>query len=406
MTVGNAESRRGVADVAHGRMRSDPRSEMAERLPSVVQPFLTWLTARPAPGEIMRERSALSFVWGSIGWALLGPVLGAIGLFLCPQGLAPVVIGLSWLATTYGLGLLQVVVFHHASHGAVFVERRHNRRAGWLISAMLLFKHFDSYKTEHMLHHFSSKLLTHEDEFADFVLGLCRLEPGVPKRELWRRVLWDVTFSPAFHLRFLAKRIRAALLSPDVAHDAVGLGFWLAMALGALASGHFGMWVLLWVVPATVLLQLATVGRILCEHRFPDERLIAARGRDFVCEATAGVFPGSSPPAANALTGRGLGLWTLWWLDMLTIQLGVRLFVLVGDAPCHDFHHRRPGAGQWTNYIHARQADVDAGCPGYSQNYGENWGLFAALDETLTTLSNTRPDALSRQTVARLALQD
>ena len=376
--------------------RSDPRSMMAARLPGMLQPFLTWLTARPAPGEVVRERSPLSFVREAVATTLLGPTLGAAGLLACSWQLAPMVVALSWLVTTYGLGLLQVVIFHHASHETVFADRRHNRRIGWLISALLLFKHFDSYKKEHMLHHFSSKLLTHEDEFADFVLGLCRLEPGLPKRELWRRVLWGVAFSPMFHLRFLAKRLRAALLSPDLAHNVVGTAVWLAIGLAAFALGQLGIWVLLWVVPTTVLLQIATVGRILCEHRFPDERLIAARGRDFICEATAGVFPGSPTPEASAATWRGFAAWVMWWLDMLTIQLGVRLFVLVGDAPCHDYHHRRPAAGHWTGYIYTRQADVDAGCPGYSRNYAENWGLFAALDENLRTLSVTRPDALSR----------
>ena len=220
--------------------RSDPRSMMAARLPAVVQPFLTWLTARPAPGEVVRERSPLSFVREAVAATLLGPTLGAAGLLACSWLLAPIVVALSWLVTTYGLGLLQVVIFHHASHETVFADRRHNRRIGWLISALLLFKHFDSYKKEHMLHHFSSKLLTHEDEFADFVLGLCRLEPGVPKRELWWRVLWGVAFSPGFHIRFLAKRLRAALLSPDLAHNALGAAVWLAAGHAAIAVRRIG----------------------------------------------------------------------------------------------------------------------------------------------------------------------
>ena len=367
---------------------------MFQRLPGVLQPFLTWLTARPAPGEVVVERSALSFIWEALAFSVAGPLVGAAALVHAPLMLAPVVLLLSWLMTTYGLGLFQVVVFHHASHGTVFADWNRNRRIGWLISATLLFKHFEFYKKEHMLHHSANKLLTHEDEFADFVLGLCRLEPGVPKSELWRRVLWEVTFSPVFHVRFLGKRIRAALWSSDAAHNAVGIAFWSMMVVGAAATGWLSMWLLLWVVPVTLLLQIATVGRILCEHRFPDEALIAARGRDFVCEATAGVFPGSPPPDARLNTLRGWARWTMWWLDMLIVQLGVRLFVLVGDAPCHDYHHRRPGEKKWTGYIYARQADLDAGCPGYSRNYGENWGLFAALDENLRTLAETPAAAL------------
>ncbi|HTW27079.1 MAG TPA: hypothetical protein VME92_08135, partial [Acetobacteraceae bacterium] len=79
--------------------------------------------------------------------------------------------------------------------------------------------------------------------------------------------------------------------------------------------------------------------------------------------------------------------WTAWWLNMLTVQLFVRLFVLVGDAPCHDFHHRRPATKRWTSYIQARQADADAGSPGFPANYIETWGLFRAVDENLAAMA-------------------
>ena len=37
---------------------ADPRTRMAARLPGYLQPFLTWLTAKPAPGEVAPGRSA------------------------------------------------------------------------------------------------------------------------------------------------------------------------------------------------------------------------------------------------------------------------------------------------------------------------------------------------------------
>jgi len=99
-----------------------------------------------------------------------------------------------------------------------------------------------------------------------------------------------------------------------------------------------------WVLPLTVLLQLATVGRILIEHRFPDPAHSGERDKVFQCRATLGVFPGSAPPAHDAATLRGFVAWAGWWAAMLTVQLLVRVLVLVADAPCHDFHHRRPSS--------------------------------------------------------------
>ena len=373
--------------------RFDPRAAMAERLPSLLQPFLTWLTARPAPDEEAGDRPAWTFVSEALLWIAGGLALGIIAFHGDPA-LSWALLPLSLTATSCGLGLFQVVVFHHCGHGTVFKDRDLNRQVGRLISAILLFKHFDAYRREHLLHHNARKLLTEEDEFADFVLGMCRLEPALPKAELWRRVLFNVVVSPAFHLRFLRRRIKAAMRSPDLVHNRVSLGFWLSSTTAATLGHQLVPYLVVWVLPVTLLLQLATVGRILCEHRFPEPALIAARGREFVCRATAGVFPGSMPPQESAFSPAGLLAWTAWWADLMTVQLFVRLFVLVGDAPCHDFHHRRPAATAWTGYVHARQKDVDAGCPGFPLNYGETWGLVRAIDENLATLSATPRDVL------------
>ncbi len=369
---------------------------MARRLPPFVQPFLTWLTAMPAPGEAPVERGALAFVVGALLWVAAGSAASAAPFFFQdPPLVAWLLVPTGMVATSSGLGLLQVVVFHHCSHNTVFSTRERNRLAGRLISAVLLFKRFDGYQREHMLHHSPNKLLTHEDEFANFVLGLCRLEPGAPKRVLWRRLVWNLV-SPAFHARFLAARIRSSLLTGDRSHDLVGIGFWGTAFAAALATGTLPALLAAWALPVTVLLQIATVFRILCEHRFPQPPLLEARGKEFVCEATMGVFPGSAPPDASAVTAAGLLRWAAWWLEMLTVQLFVRVFVLVGDAPCHDFHHRRPATRRWTDYIHARQRDAEAGSPGFPAGYTESWGLFNAVDGNLATLAATPRAALGR----------
>lgn len=384
-------------DLGTAATRGDnPRVRMACRLPRWTQPFLTWLTAMPAPGEAAVERKASAYVAGALVWIAAGSVASALPFLLAEPSLAAwALLPFGMIATCSGLGLLQVVVFHHCSHGTVFSTRGRNRTVGRLVSAILLFKRFDDYQREHMLHHSPNKLLTHEDEFADFVLELCGLEPGVPKRVLWRRVALNLV-SPAFHARFLSKRVQCALLTGDRAHDAVGWAFWGAAFAAALATGTLTALFFAWVLPVTVLLQAATVFRILCEHRFPEPALIEARGKLFVCEATAGVFAGSAPPVESAKTPAGLLRWTAWWLEMLTVHLFVRVFVLVGDAPCHDFHHRRPATRRWTDYIHARQQDAEAGSPGFPTGYSEYWGLFQALDGNLATLAATPPAALHR----------
>ncbi|MCB4824521.1 fatty acid desaturase [Roseicella aerolata] len=374
----------------------DPRARMAARLPAFIQPFLTWLTARPVPGAPAPGRTAMGFVAGALAWTFGGCALGLIPLLLAdPALLTWLLLPIGWLATSCGLGLFQVVIFHHCSHGTVFSTRERNRRAGRMISAFLLFKRFEDYQREHMLHHSPNKLLTEEDEFADFVLGMCGLEPGLPKRELWRRVLVNCA-SPVFHLRFLQRRLRASMFTGDAQHDRMSRIAWAGLLALAAATGLLAEILLVWVLPVTVLLQVATVFRILCEHRFPEPERMRVRDRAFVAHATAGVFPGSAPPALPATSLRGLLRWTAWWAEMLTVHLFVRLFVLVGDAPCHDFHHRKPATRRWADYIHARQQDLEAGSPGFPTGYFENWGLFEAIDHNLASLAATPREVLGR----------
>jgi len=377
-----------IADLAPAvqiSRRYDPRAQMAARLPAYIQPFLTWLTANPAPGEAVKLRNAVEFVVTALSLIAAGVLLSGLSLWASPA-IACVMMPVGLLLTSSGLGVFQVVVFHHCSHGTVFKTRELNVRVGRLISAILLFKHFDIYKKEHMLHHNANKLFTEEDEFTDFVFELCGLEAATPKRELWRRVGVNLV-SPMFHFNFLYRRVRAAWCSHDRQHNAVGMTVWAVLLLASIASGTAMAFVVAWVLPVTVLLQIATVFRILCEHRFPEDAFTAPRDREFVAAATMGVFPGVAPPAENVRSVGAALRWLGWWGNMLTVQLFVRLFVLVGDAPCHDYHHRHPASRRWTSYIQARQADVDA--PNNAGMYYDSWGLFHTVDATLESLART-----------------
>jgi hypothetical protein len=367
---------------------SDPRIDMAVRLPRWLQPLLTWLTAKPAPGEDAAPKAPVTYIVEAVCLVLGGCVVSAVALQFggMAHPWAWLLLALGLIATTSGLGVFQVVIFHHCSHGTVFRTRRLNQLVGRSVSAILLFKHFDRYQAEHMLHHNANKLFTDDDEFTDFVVGLCDLAPSLDRHELWRRLLVDLV-SPLFHGRFLFKRIQGSLCSHDYKHNAVGLGVWATLLIGAAVTHSITVLLVAWIVPVTVLLQIATVFRILCEHRFPPADVIRARGKDMVCLATAGVFVGASLPACSPYSLRGLTAWAAWWANMLIIQLFVRVFVLVGDAPCHDFHHRRPANKNWTDYAHARQADLDRGCPGFPRNYIDTWGLFRALDQNFAAMA-------------------
>jgi fatty acid desaturase len=371
----------------------DPRVAMAKNLPAWLQPFLTWLTAKPAPGEIHRNKSSTDYIFQAIGLVVGGCIVSSLAViysnvhsFVFWLGS---IVGTS--ATTSGLGVFQVVIFHHCAHNTVFRTRKRNRRVGRLISALLLFKHFDRYQYEHMLHHNADKLFTPDDEFMHFMVGLCHFTADASPKRLWRRLLL-LLISPAFHARFLWNRLKGSLASHDWQHNLIGYAAVFPLAILCAITHRLELVSIAWFLPLTIMLQVATVFRILCEHRLPAREVIESRGRELVCRATAGVFAGSTPPASSLRTLPSLGAWTGWWCNILLVQLPVRVLVLVGDAPCHDFHHRRPGK-KWTSYTHARQADLDAGSPGFPLNYVDTWGLFRAIDENFAAISRA-PAAL------------
>lgn len=61
-------------------LRDDPRAHMAARLPAFLQPLLTLITAKPAPGEETPERSPIAFVAGGLLAMLGGAGLSAAAI--------------------------------------------------------------------------------------------------------------------------------------------------------------------------------------------------------------------------------------------------------------------------------------------------------------------------------------
>ena len=372
---------------------SDPRDAMRRMLPAWIQPFLTWLTAKPVAGARHIPGSRSFHVAVAVLLVLMGLAWTGV-VFRHPQALWPF-LPLALLVTSSGIARLQVLVYHYAAHGTVFRSPAANFAAGRAVSVLLMIREFGAYRRDHLQHHRIQKMVRADDEFAQLVTQVLKLRPGEPKARQWRLLLMRLV-SPAFHLRFLLVRARGCFLSGSRTHNAIAAAAWGALLAGTWTTDGWLFVAVAWLLPVTVLLNIGIVLRTLCEHRWPPAEIdpaalscIAERKR-LVCRTTIGVFPASPPPDAPASTARGAVAWGLWWARLLTEHLVTRLFVLVGDAPCHDYHHRRPSAHDWPSYIHARQHDVERGCPGYPEPYAECWGMTSAIDQTLQSLADAR----------------
>ena len=105
---------------------------------------------------------------------------------------------------------------------------------------------------------------------------------------------------------------------------------------------------------------------------------------DHTTRRNLAIFLASAPPKKGDILG-----WLPWCIRMMGHTLA-RVFVLVGDTPCHDFHHRHVRSRDWTNYIFARQRDDGLGCPRFPERYSEEWGLLKAIDCNLESMSRVR----------------
>jgi hypothetical protein len=257
-----------------------------------------------------------------------------------------------------------------------------------MISIILVIKDFSTYKKDHMAHHNSNKLLTMEDEtFQD--LAEIGILPGLAKNILWLKLVLSFV-SPFAHVRWLFNRIRFCFLSLSVAHNFMAVTCWTVLFF---TFNYFDVWrefVIVWLFPLTILYHISRMLRLIAEHKWPTVDIMKSRGKVFICLSTVAVFNGEKVPDKTGKVIVDLYYLTIWIARMIFMHLFARIFVLVGDTPCHDYHHRRPNSRDWSSYISARQNDKMNGCIGYPQNYSEVWGLFNAINNNLQSISDCK----------------
>ena len=336
-------------------------------LPRIVQPYLTWVTGVPLEGQRQLVR------WTPARAGLLGIVQIAGGITVGAYALAPFtgwsvpLLALSWLFTAGGMRRLDVVVVHQTLHRMFVRGARGNRVIGEIITTLFWRTPYDDNRREHLLHH--QYPCSMKDSDTRYLLST-GMRPGMSKPE-YRRFLFRALFSPRHHGMFFFNRIKSNFFGVERKYRLAMALVYLAATVTALAlTGFWVQWLVLWVVPMSVVFQGATFLYTQTEHRwwiFSNEEKLTKQQRDLL---TFGRFCGE--PAPGAAAGRGLTrlrAWARWWVRLMFVHSTYRMFVLVGDTVQHDLHHVRPNC-DWANSPYVRSADVTAG----SDRYSEVWG--------------------------------
>lgn len=357
--------------------------ESMKVLPGFLQPFLTWLTGKPLKSQKSWNRKAIYHLIMSLVFLFVGITISIIALmgsgfwllFLIP----------SWILTVSGARTLQSMISHQCAHFNFSGNKNIDRLLGEVISILITIRDFNLYQQDHKSNH-HPKLSTLEDETVKFLVLVVGLRPGMKKKELWKNLVTTL-FSPKFHLLFFIARVCSTYNSSSTIHNLIAFAF-TALVLVIISFYNFGFeFFVAWVFPLTILYQISACLRLCSEHLWSEHGVSNKHDKLTRSRLTFGIFLGEKTPNLSLPWFSKANAWCIWCFRMIFIHLTTRLFVMIGDTPCHDYHHRYPSSKDWPNYIFARQRDLDAGCPGTFENYREIWGLHNAIDEVFQSIS-------------------
>jgi hypothetical protein len=379
------------------REDDNPRESMRV-LPEWLQLPLTLLTGKPyygqrAPRLRPTHHLIAAFASIAIGVAVSSAALAAGGWWLF--ALVP-----GWAITLHGLRNLRMMIYHQCAHRNMYARHRPDAAIGQLSSSLLLVQNFRRYSEEHVSDHHAVHHMTLRDPTVQAMLLSLDLHPGMTVRQMWRRLLGKLV-SPRFHAAFAVARVRSFAHGSYPAERACAVSLYGAAIAAAILSGHWLTFVVAWLVPLFPMFQVSNTLRLCVKHTFPRPGAGARSGKAYFTGLTNAIFLGERVPRR----GRGALAWLRWTARMAFLHYPARYLVLTGDTVCHDFHHRRPRARDWADYIFARQQDIERGHPGWPP-YREAWGLGPAISRVFGSLAVADPDEFDARQIRSVSKRE
>jgi fatty acid desaturase len=360
--------------------------ESMRSLPAFLQPGLTWLTGKALPEQKRWRLTAAHHFAASVIPLIAGVAAGATIVYA--GGWLLLVLPFSWLLTVHGMRKLVSVILHQCTHGTFASRRWCNNLTGHAIAVLLLAQEYVNYSREHVGDHHSARHMTPDDPTAAFIVVTMRCAPRDTTAAMWR-AMCRIILSPGFHVRATVGRFTSHFHSTPRAYRLLASSLSLAEIALITILNAWPLAFVVWIIPLTIGFNAAAVLRLSCKHTFParDEHLT---GRAALAARTHGIFLGDPAPDPTLPPLHRYRCWLIWWSRLCFVHLPARMFVLVGDGPCHDYHHRFPRSEDWPNYLFARRDDLAAGTPRWPP-YTEIWGLHAAIDAVWTSLTQADP---------------
>lgn len=363
----------------------DVRARMAEvglgwprPLRELLQAYLTWLTGKPRSWE---ERGLRLGPLADTALTLLvlacGVALSLLALRLGPKGWVFFIPG--WIATTGALRKLFIVVQHGFVHGALPGGRGMNAAATDALAILALLPPYGRYREEHVVRHHGARFAGADDPDGALLLRF-GMSPGTSRTRLWQHFALTLV-SPGYHALFARTRVTGVFLYPSRSRRLAAIATWSAVLIAVELIGAWSGFVFAWLIPALPCFHAAALVSIAGEHTWFVPRTQGESMARYQRRLTSARFVGSPPPSGPRPPLRRAGAWVHWWIAHLTYWPAVRVALVPGDLPAHDFHHMEPNV-PWTETLRARQAALERG-----EHLTEVWGAFAAVDRTFRSLA-------------------
>ena len=364
---------------------NDDVRESYVRLPAFTQRFLTWVTGAPLPGQRpLFEMTPYRYLMATVLRLAIGVSLTVVAPAQS-WAIAALFMGIGWLLITGSARILVSTICHQCVHRQFSGHARGDQLVSEVITTLLVTQSFEDYRRDHLTHHQGSIFTTAEDPSAQLLMR-CGFRPGKTRKQLWRRVPLTMV-SPWFHGYFLAARLSSNFLSAGLVRRSMAIVNALAWAaVITLLDDGLRIFLCSYFIPIGLLYQNSVFLEFSSEHAWLASPFSANRREDLRHRSWAR-FCGSRLPKRSRSQLVNTGRMAVWWMKMVFYHVPIRLFVLPGDLPQHDYHHRAASTKYWASAAYARREEKDKSGSGYQ----EVWGLHRALDRVICGIASLKP---------------
>ncbi|SHN89884.1 hypothetical protein BHECKSOX_2489 [Bathymodiolus heckerae thiotrophic gill symbiont] len=353
--------------------------------------FSTWLTGK----SLSTQKPSISNHW----YYYVGFVLSIflISLWLGFYNLSNYqnisIMLLSWAGLVFSSRRMAAVILHQSVHGRLSKNKAVDAVFGDLVTILMITQDFKTYQHDHCnVHHAPRTFATVNDPIVMFFTKL-GIQPGLTKNKLYINFFTTI-FSPLFHIKFFITRLRYNININRPTRSIFSIAYIsLLVYLSYYISGNLLSLFIAFIIPVAIFYQVSAFVEMCSEHAWFDStpKSIAEREQDlyFYADISWGRFCGSQYP-----NNKGYKI-LAWYFSQLCFHLPVRLFILVGDLPQHDYHHRKPLCLNWINATYNRQNS--ASNPEKDEpKYTEIWGLQNAINHVFNIMTTKSKNELSR----------